>query len=227
MNRIWKFGCLCLLTLCLAMNVAQAQSQAVLEHVPANADRVFVFSSLQGLSDDIVTLGNLTGMQQMVPPNPLFMMQAESGMLNGINVNAPAVIMLNGKMPTRPGEDGSVMSMLLPMTTKDQFMLNFADLKVDEHDGGIQSANLKGEVIYFKPITDKYVLLSDKLEQVSSYKKPAADHWLKQQGKICIDQLTKSDLVIFYSADALKKDVPQKSPLPFEVKTAELMKDVQ
>ncbi len=227
MNRIWKFGWTCFLTLGLAWQVANAQTQVVLEHVPANTDRVFVFASLQGLSDDLLALGNLTGMQQLVPPNPLMMIQAESGLMLGVDANAPTVIMLNGKMPMRPGEDDSVMSMLLPMTAKDQFMQNFADIKVDEHDGGIQSANLKGEVIYFKPVTDKYMLMSDKLEQVSSYKKPAADHWLKQQGKICIDQMTKSDLVILYSPDALKKDVPKKSPLPLQVQTADLMKDVQ
>ena len=192
----------------LSVTVSYAQDALrVLSQVSDGADAVLVIPSLRQLSDKVVLMSGQLGLGAQMPPDPMMMLKAMSGMMMGVDEKANVAVVLSNLDNVTKGHGMAKpnVAMLLPVTTLDAFMGNFANRAQKLDNGLTQVQAMGGQQILIKPLGDKYVLLSDSQDSLLTYKPANADHWTSPVGVIASDYMTKGDLIMLFNPKTLGK----------------------
>ena len=175
---------------------------AILSKVDAKADAVVVIPSLRQLSDKVLILGKQLGVAQL-PPDPLMMLKAMSGIMMGVDDQANVAVVVS-KLDNALAQPFAApnVAVLLPVTTVDQFMGNFEG-RAQKLDNGLTEVMMPGSPVYVKSLGEKYVAMSDSQATLASYKAANADQWTQAQGTVATDYLSKGDLIVMFNPKTL------------------------
>ena len=175
---------------------------AILSKVDAKADAVVVIPSLRQLSDKVLILGKQLGVAQL-PPDPLMMLKAMSGIMMGVDDQANVAVVVS-KLDNALAQPFAApnVAVLLPVTTVDQFMGNFEG-RAQKLDNGLTEVMMPGSPVYVKSLGEKYVAMSDSQATLASYKAANADQWTQAQGTVATGYLSKGDLIVMFNPKTL------------------------